>query len=185
MEQLSNINKPVHQRFSELDNSVVSAFCDSFKSIKWIPDFKDNEDEYCGIDLQLTANTNSKRQTYDIEIKSRVTLDNFSVAKDCFFEWEKWYKLIEWDNDKKLYIVIYPNCNKIAIWNVCRDLFLKSEKDFVEMKKNTCNGSVTKTKLVYRFKMEDAKVFDYNLEYYREKYNALYSEITKKKKTIQ
>ena len=183
MVQVTNrYSKPLHQRFSELDNTVVSAFCDSFDSVKWEADFKDNDDEFCGIDLQLTAYTRNKEQTYDIEIKSRVTLDNFAIAKDCFFEWEKWFKLNQWDNDKKLYIVIYPNCNKIAIWHVNSELFKKSEKDFVEMKGNTCNGNQKKTKLVYRFKLADAKVFDYNLSEYSSKYNALYSEITKKGK---
>lgn len=183
MIQVSNRVKPLHQRFSELDNAVVSAFCDSFNSVNWIVDFKDNDDEFCGIDLQLTAITsNNRQQTYDIEIKSRVALDNFAIAKDCFFEWEKWFKLCQWDNDKKLYIVIYPNCNKIAIWNVNSELFKKSEKDFVEMNGNTCNGNKKKTKLVYRFKLSDAKVFDYNLTEFSSKYNALYKEITKAKK---
>ena len=172
-------NKPLHQRFSELDNAVVSAFCDSFGSVKWIADFKDDVDEFCGIDLQLTANTKTKEQTYDIEIKSRVTLYNFNLAKDCFFEWEKWYSLVQYDNDKKLYIVIYPNCDKIAIWNVCKELFKKSEKDYVEMKRNTCRGDNTKTKLVYRFKLSDAKVYNFNLSDFKEKYNALYKKITK------
>lgn len=180
MIQVSNRVKPLHQRFSELDNAVISAFCNSFNSVNWTPDFKDNEDEFCGIDLQLTAATNNKVQTYDIEIKSRITQYKWFPKSNCFFEWEKWYKLNQWDNDKKLYIVIYPNCNKIAIWNVCADLFNKSEKEFAEMKGNTCNGSKTKTKLVYRFKIADAKVFDFNLSNYKEKYNALYQQATKK-----
>lgn len=181
MERVSRIYKPLHQRFSELDNAVVSAFCDSYNSINWIADFKDGIDDYCGIDLQLTANTKSKAQTYDVEIKSRVSITNFSIVKDCFFEADKWLSLVRYDNDKKLYIAIYPNCDKIAIWNVNSELLRKSEKDLVEMKKNTCNGTYTKTKQVYKFKLEDAKVFDYNLTPYKNKYNALYSEITKKK----
>lgn len=181
MVQVSNRRyKPLHQRFSELDNKVVSAFCDSFTNVTWVADFKDGEDDFCGIDVQLTATTkNGKEQTYDAEIKSRVTLTNFNVAVDCFFEWEKWYSLNQFDNDKKLYIVIYPNCNKIAIWHVCSELFRKSEKDYIEMKKNTCKSNSTKTKLVYRFKLSDAKVFDFNLTEYIEKYNALYKETTK------
>ena len=163
--------KPLHQKFSALDNSVVSAFCNSFVNVKWVADFKDNEDEFCGIDLQLTASTKNKKQTYDCEI-------NFSIAKDCFFEWEKWYSLNQWDNNKKLYIVIYPNCNKIVIWNVCRELFKKSEKDYIQMKRNTCKGENTKTKLVYKFKITDAKVFNFDLTNYKEKYNALYKQTT-------
>lgn len=100
MVQVSNRTKPLHQQFSELDNSVISAFCNSFKSVKWTADFKDNEDKFCGIDLQLTANTKTKKQTYDIEVKSRVTLNDFRIAKDCFFEFDKWYSLNQWDNDK-------------------------------------------------------------------------------------
>ena len=180
MQQTRSSRKELHQRFSELDNQVLSAFCDSFNNINWIADFKDSNDDYCGIDVQLTANTKTKEQTYDIEIKSRVTLNNFNLAKDCFFEWEKWFKLNQWDNDKKLYIAIYPNCNKIAIWHVCSELFKKSEKDYVEIKRNTCRGENTVKKLVYRFKLSDAKIFDYNLTEYRTKYNALYKEITEK-----
>ena len=170
--------KSLHQKFSALDNSVVSAFCNSFTNVQWIADYKDNDDEFCGIDLQLTANTKTKKQTYDIEIKSRITLTDFSIAKDCFFEWEKWYSLNQWDNDKKLYIVIYPNCNKIAIWNVCKELFKKSKKDYVEMKRNTCNSNQTKSKLVYKFKLSDAQVFNFDLTNYKEKYNALYKQAT-------
>lgn len=181
MVQVSNRNyKPLHQRFSELDNKVVSAFCDSF-NVNWIADFKDDSDNYCGIDLQLTASTKTKGQTYDIEIKSRVSQYKWFPQSDCFFEWEKWYSLNQWDNDKKLYLVIYPNCNKIAIWHVCKALFDRSEKDYIEMKRNTCRGENTKTKLVYRFKLSDAKVFDFNLSDYKNKYNALYQEITKDK----
>jgi len=181
MIQVSNTYKPLHQRFSELDNAVISAFCDSFTNVTWIADFKDDENDFCGIDLQLTATTkNGKQQTYDCEVKSRVTQTRWFPNSDCFFEWEKWYSLIHYSNEKKLYIVLYPNCNKIAIWNVTSELFKKSEKDFVEMKRNTCKGTNTKTKLVYRFKLSDAKVFDFNLTEYREKYNALYTETTKK-----
>lgn len=178
MVQVSNRTKPLHQQFSKLDNTVVSAFCDSFSNVKWIADFKDGEDEFCGIDLQLTAQTKSKCQTYDVEIKSRITQTKWFPNSDCFFEWEKWYSLNQWDNDKKLYIVIYPNCNKIAIWNVNSDLFKRSEKDYIEMKKNTCKGSNQVTKLVYRFKLKDAKVFDFDLSEYKEKYNAIYQKIT-------
>lgn len=183
MVQVSNRGKnykPLHQRFSELDNEVFSAFCDSFNCV-WLADYKDNKDDFCGIDLQLTASTKNEVQTYDIEIKSRVTVDNFNGIKDCFFEWSKWYNLVHYDNDKKLYVVIYPNCDKIAIWNVCRALFEKSDKEYLEMKRNTCKGTYTKRKQVYRFKLSDAKVFDFNLTEYRSKYNALYKEITKEK----
>lgn len=179
MVQVSKRRKPLHQLFSELDNTVVSAFCDSFNGVEWLPDFKDVKDEYCGIDLQLTATSKNKQDTYDVEIKSRVTLDNFALATDCFFEWDKWFKLCQWDNNKKLYIVIYPNCNKIAVWTVNSRLFRTSEKEFVEVKRNTCRGNYTKQKLMYRFKMKDAKVFDFNLTEYKSKYNALYKEITK------
>lgn len=179
MVQVSNRTKPLHQQFSELDNKVFSAFCDTFKSVKWTADFKDNKDQFCGIDLQLTAMTKSKLNTYDCELKSRVTLNDFRIAKDCFFEFEKWYKLVEFDNDKKLYIVIYPNCNKIVIWNVCKELFRKSEKDYIEMKRNTCKGEDTKTKLVYKFRIEDAQVFNFDLSKFKAKYNALYKQTAK------
>lgn len=185
MVQVSNRYKPLHQRFSELDNAVISAFCDSFSNVSWIADFKDGENDFCGIDAQLTATTkNGKKQTYDVEIKSRVTQDKWYSNSDCFFEWEKWYSLIHYSNDKKLYIAIYPNCNKIAIWNVNSTLFRSSEKEQIEMKRNTCNGYQTKTKLVYRFKLKEAKIFNFNLTEYRNKYNALYKEITQKKNKL-
>ena len=69
----------------------------------------------------------------------------------------------------------------VADLRVNRDLFVKSEKDLVEMKRNTCNGTSTITKKVYRFKLSDAKVFDFDLTNYSNKYNALYKQISSKK----
>lgn len=178
MKQVSNRRKkPLHQRFSELDNKVFSAFCDSFTNINWIADYKDSNDEYCGIDLQLTAKTQTKENTYDIEIKS-VHLNK--LLDYCYFQFSKWYSLVHWDNDYKLYVAIYPNHNKIAVWRVNRQLFEKSEKDLVQMRNNTCKGDYTNTKLVYKFMLKDAKVFDFNLTQYKDDYSALYKEITNK-----
>lgn len=177
--------KRLHQQFSELDNAVFSAFCDSFQGIAWSPDYKDLTDEFCGIDVQLTAQTKTKEMTYDIELKSRVTLNNFQLAKDCFFEVDKWYQLLHWDNDKKLYIAIYPNCDKIAIWNVTGDLLRKSEKDFCTMNYSFCGQRYQVEKQVYRFKMTDAKVYDFNLTDFRDKYNALYQQITRQKDKVE
>ena len=177
MIQVSNRSiKPLHQRFSDLDNKVFSAFCQSFNNVKWIADYKDNVDTFCGIDLQLTALTQNKETTYDVEIKS-VHLNKF--LDYCYFQWDKWFSLVEFDNDYKLYAVIYPNHNKIAVWRINRQLFEKSEKDFVNMR-NTCKGDRTKEKLVYKLKIKDAKVFDFNLSQYKDKYSALYQEVTKK-----
>lgn len=172
MEKISN-TKPLHQRFSELDNRVFSAFCSTFKNVTWVPDFKDNTDTFCGIDLQLTATTKNKETTYDVEIKS-VHLNK--LLDYCYFQWDKWFSLVEFDNDYKLYAVIYPNHNKIAVWRVNRQLFEKSEKDYVSMKRNTCKGSNTKDKLVYKLMLSDAKVFDFDLSKYKEEYNALHQK---------
>lgn len=178
MIQVSNRSvKPLHQRFSDLDNEVFSAFCDSFSGINWNADYKDNSDQFCGIDLQLTAITNNKETTFDVEIKS-VHLNKF--LDYCYFQWDKWFSLLEFDNDYKLYAVIYPNHNKIAVWRINRELFEKSEKDYVSMKRNTCKGDNTKEKLVYKLKIKDAKEFDFNLSQYKDKYSALYKEVTKK-----
>lgn len=161
----------LHQQFSELDNKVFSAFCDSFNWVKWTPDFKDNEDEFCGIDCQLTAKTRTKETTYDIEIKS-VHLNKFLPY--CFFQYDKWYSLLEWDNDIKLYVAIYPNHNKIAVWRINSQLFEKSDKDFVTMKTNTCKGDNIKDKLVYKLKLSDATVYNFDLTQFKEEYDALH-----------
>lgn len=169
-------SKPLHQRYSELDNEVFSAFCNTFKTVDWIADFKDNEDKYCGIDLQLTAKTSVAEKTYDVELKS-VHLNK--LLPFCYFQRDKWFRLLQWDNDVKLYVIIYTNHNKIAIWNVNYNLLRKSEMDYAKMKKNTCIiGQETVEKLVYKFKLEDAKVFDFDLSKYKEKYNALHKQIS-------
>lgn len=178
MTQDGNNNKPLHQRYSELDNEVFSAFCDTFKTVDWIADFKDNEDQYCGIDLQLTAKTSVAEKTYDIELKS-VHLNK--MLPFCYFQRDKWFRLLQWDNDIKLYVAIYTNHNKIAIWNVNYNLLRKSEMDYAKMKLNTCKGDNLKEKLVYKLKLRDAKVFDFNLSQYKDEYSALYKQITKKR----
>lgn len=180
MIQVTNrgIRKPLHQQFSELDNKVFSAFCNTFTNVDWTADFKDNEDEFCGIDLQLTAKTDNKEYTYDCEIKS--VHFSYLTIDYCYFQYEKWYSLCQWDNDIKVYIVIYPNLNKIAIWRVNRELLEKSEKEYQKMKSNTCNGDNLKEKLVYKFKFEDAKVYQVDLTNYKSKYDALYKQRTKK-----
>ena len=178
MIQVSNRSvKPLHQQFSDLDNKVFSAFCDSFTGISWNVDFKDNDSIFSGIDCQLTARTPNRETTYDIEIKS-VHLTKFLPY--CFFQYDKWYSLVQWDNEYKLYVVVFPNHNKIAIWRMCSDLFKKSDKDFVQMKANTCKSDEMKEKLVYKLKLSDAKVFDFNLTAYKSKYDALYLQRNKK-----
>lgn len=174
-------NKQLHQQYSELDNKVFSAFCDSFKGVRWIADFKDNENLFCGIDLQLTAITSTKKRTYDVEIKS-VHLNNFLPY--CYFQADKWLSLVEFDNDVKLYVAIYPNHDKIVIWKVCRELFLKSEKELQTMKTNTCRNEETMTKLVYKFKLTDGKIFNFDLSQYKDEYNALYLQRREKAKAV-
>lgn len=169
-------NKPLHQQFSELDNEIFSAFVDTFTSVTWIADFKDDEDNYCPIDLQLTGKTNNREDTFDVELKS-VHLHKW--LDYCFFQADKWYSLLQFDNNKKLYIAIYPNHNKIAIWNVNKELLETSERDYQTMKSNTCNGDNTKTKLVYKFKLSNAKVFNFDLSRYKIRYNALYKQRSK------
>lgn len=48
------------------------------------------------------------------------------------------------------------------------------------MKSNTCNGDNLKEKLVYKFKFDDAKVYQVDLTNYKSKYDALYQQRTKK-----
>ena len=170
-------NKKLHQQLSQIDNEAFSAFCNSFGSINWNADFKDDEDEYCGIDLQLTAQTLNRKNTYDIELKCRFQNKLYS---DCFFEWEKWYRLVYWDNETKLYVAIYPYCNKIAIWNVNTDLLKKSERALIKMNYSFCGSHEKVEKQVLKFKLSDAKLFDYDLTPFKEKYNAIYKQIQEK-----
>lgn len=168
----------LHQAFSALDNEVFSAFCDSFSGVNFTVDFKDNADKYCGVDAQLTATTRTRKMTYDVEIKS-VHLN--TLLDYCFFEPQKWLSLVEWDNECKLYIAIYINLDKIAIWRVNKDLLNKSEKAIKTMNKNTCKGQNKQEKQVYKLKLSGAKVYDFNLNQYREQFNALYQQATQKK----
>lgn len=168
----------LHQQLSALDNAVFSAFCDSFQGISWNADFKDNIDPYCGIDLQLTGTTNRAERTYDIELKSRFQK---RLYDDCYFEYEKWYKLIYWDNDVKLYVAIYPFCNKIAIWSVCSELLRHSEKDIQELPKSTARAAENVTKTVYKFKFTDGKLYNFNITPWRDQYYAIYKQISKQK----
>lgn len=171
--------KPLHQRFSELDNTVFSAFCTSFQALQW--QIKPIDDDFSGIDIQATGTTKQgKSKTYDVEIKSRIMVDNFNLIKDCFFQPDKWLSMVYYDNYYKVYFVIYPNCDKIAIWNITGDLLHRSEKDFVRMKRNTAKGSEKVEKQVYKLSLRDAKVYTFDLSKYKDKYNALYKEITKK-----
>lgn len=177
MEQVTNRGKTLHQRFSDLDNTVFSAFCTSFDNVKW--QIKPIEDIYSGVDVQATASTNSNRKTYDVEIKSRITVDNFDLVKDCFFQPDKWLSLVERENDNKIYFVIYPNCNKVAIWNITGELLRNTEKVIQPMKKNTARSSEQIEKQVYKLGLKNAKVYTFDLSKYREKYNALYKQTTK------
>ena len=167
-----NNKKPLHQRFSELDNQVFEAFLSSFKNITFIKDFKDNEDAFCGIDLQLTATSKTNKQdTYDVELKS-VHLNK--LLPYCFFQSDKWLSLVEFENDKKLYVAIYPNHDLIAIWNVTSSLLENSEKQVTSMKRNTMNGDATVEKQVYLLELSSAKLFNFNLTEFKDQYDALY-----------
>lgn len=168
----------LHQQLSQLDNAVFSAFCDSFQGISWKAEYKDSTDPFCGIDLQLTGTTKLLERTYDVELKARLQK---RLYDDCFFEYDKWYKLIYWDNDIKLYVAIYPNCNKIAIWTVNEELLRKSEKDFVEMNESFCGNHQKVQKKVYKFKFTDGKLYDFDITPWRDQYYAIYQQIAKQK----
>lgn len=174
--------KGTHQLYSELDNKVFSSFCETFNGVQWIADYKDSEDVFCGIDLQLTALTRDNRQTYDVEIKS---VHLFKWLDYCYFEPEKWLQLVRYENDTKLYIAIYPNHNRIAIWHVTGDLLRRCEKRIIPMKKNTANGSEIVDKQVYLLPLNDAKVFDFDLTSYKSKYNALHNKSEKLQETTK
>lgn len=176
MIQVTNRGKRTHQRFSELDNKIFSAFCSNYK-VNWIVDFKDDEDKYCPIDVQLTGITKSGLKTYDVEIKS-VHLNK--LLSYCYFEREKWFQLCKYDNDIKLYFVIYPNLNIIAVWKVNSTLLEKSEKDIVMMNRETCKSNTKVEKQVYKFLLSDAKVFQFDLTSYKKDYNALVEKIKKR-----
>lgn len=174
--------KRLHQQLSQLDNEVFSAFCDSFQGISWNADYKDSTDEFCGIDLQLTGTTKRQEETYDIEIKSRF---QYRLFNDCYFETEKWYKLVYWDNNIKVYVAIYPFINKIAIWNVNSELLAKSEKGFQTMNRSFCGEQDPVEKQVYKLKFKDGKLFNYDLTPYRDRYYAIYQQITQPKDKME
>ena len=174
--------KRLHQQLSQLDNEVFSAFCDSYQGIAWKADFKDSTDPFCGIDLQLTGTTKRVERTYDIELKSRFQQRLFN---DCYFESDKWYRLVYWDNDVKLYVAIYPYCNKIAIWNVNSDLLSKSEKDFCTMNYSFCGERYQTEKQVYKFKFTDGKLYDFDLTPYKDRYDAIYKQIADKENKME
>ena len=48
-----------------------------------------------------------------------------------------------------------------------------------------CGNRYQVEKKVYRFKMEDAKVFDFNLTQYKDQYNAIYQQITDKENKME
>ena len=171
--------KQLHQRYSQLDNEVFSAFCDTFNGIKWIADYMDGHDDYCGIDLQLTAMTSNNVKTYDIEIKS---VHLYKLLDYCFFQPDKWLELAKYDNDYKLYVVIYPYHDLIAVWNVNGDLLRSSEKEISLMNRNTANGNEKVEKQVYKLPLSKARKFTFNLNDYKEKYNALDREKEQKHK---
>ena len=167
----------LHQQFSALDNEVFSAFCESFDNVNWTVNFTDSSDKYCGIDVQLTGETRLHRETYDVEIKSV----HLSTELDyCFFEADKWYSLIAFDNEVKLYVVIYPNLNKIAAWRVNNKLLSNSEIAMLKLKNNTCNGGNAREKKVYKLKLSDAAVYDFDLKKYKERFNGLHQQTKQK-----
>lgn len=167
------VNKQLPQQFSGLDNDVFSAFCDTFKGVEWTADFKDGSDVFSGIDLQLTGTTSKKVETYDVELKSS-TLHKFLPY--FFFEPSKWLDLVGFDNNKKLYVAIYIYQNKIVVWNVTGNLLRRSEKTITSMNRNTSRGSEKVDKTVYKLKVADGKVFDFDLSEYLLKYNALHNK---------
>lgn len=96
----------------EADREVYSAFTSNYK----ICNYKATEDKYAYIDEQLTGITENGISRYDIEIKSR---DSNRLYNDCILEVEKYNKLMRFSlNEEKIYFVIYPNLNKIYIWNM-------------------------------------------------------------------
>lgn len=148
----------LRKEFADADEKAVTKFLlQSFPSIKWEMNWLGYR--YAPIDLRLTANTQTKVETYDIEVKAVSAKRQFDV---CFFEAIKWHGLTYYDNNIKLYIVVYPYLNKIAVWRVDGDLLRKSEKAIQSLPKESTNGEETEKKL-YRFKLSDAKLFDAKL----------------------
>lgn len=164
----------LRMEFADADKNAVTKFLiQSFPSIEW--DMEWLGDTYAPIDLQLTANTPTKVETYDIEVKAVSAKKQFDV---CFFEANKWLGLIQYENNIKLYVVVYPYLNKIAVWRVDSALLRRSEKAIQALPKESTNAEETEKQL-YRFKLSDAKLFDAKLtEKEIENYHALFTQST-------
>lgn len=176
MENKTTIENKI-QRFSNLDNEVFYNLLKSYDHVNYKIEFLDEKDIFSTIDCQMTATTKNKEVTYDVELKNR------SVEKlyqDTIIEVKKVNALNENKNEVKLYVVIYPKINKILIWNINDDLLKKSELTKMYLNKNTVCGNTKIEKDVYKLKIKDAKIIDFNLNKWREKYNGLYLQTNKK-----
>lgn len=165
--------------FEALDRAIFSGFCQSFTSVTW--NFNYTDGQFDGYDAMATAITENKTETFDVELKS-VFLNK--LLPYCYFQPDKWVSLVGGENNIKLYFVIYPLLNKIAIWRLTGDLLRSSEKDIREMNRNTLRSPEKCLKTVLLLPLSKAKVFDYNLSQWKDKYNALYLQTREEKERL-
>lgn len=168
-----------YMAFEALDRAIFSAFCQSFTSVTW--NFNYTSDQFDGYDAMATAITENKTETFDVELKS-VFLKK--LLPYCYFQPDKWLALVGGENNVKVYFVIYPLLNKIAVWRLSGDLLKASEKDIKPMNRNTLRSPEKCLKHVYLLELNKAKVFDVDLTQWKDKYNALYLQTREKKERL-
>lgn len=157
-----------YENFEAIDRDVFSAFCNSFSGINW--NLRPTTDPYARFDVEATATTELNSTTYDIEIKSVFLHYLLDV---CYLEADKWLGLVGGENDRKIYFVVYPYLDTVAVWNVTGELLRSSERHVKELPKNTVrDGNVTIKKDVYLLPIDKAKLYYIDLSSYRKRYNA-------------
>ena len=160
-----------YENFDNADNIVWSAFTQTiFPNIKWNMIATNTFDEFCGIDQLVTGTTKSgKEETYNVELKCRDFAPyTDKYIKDCWIECDKFEKIKTFENNKNLYVAIYPYVKSgglIYIWDL--DSFEQDELDKIKTKKlmnrQTCKDRNNKIlKDVYELPTGKAKMYKFD-----------------------
>ena len=164
------------KQYDNSDNKVWSAFTlNQFPTINWKMEATSNDDDFCSVDQLVTGTTNSgKKETYNIELKCREFAPiSDKYIKDCFLECDKYEGFKKFENNKNLYVAIYPYVKTgglIYIWdlNNFTNEELEGIKQYKLMNRTTAEKSNKVWKWVYLLPTDKAIMYKFeSIQYYK------------------
>lgn len=158
-----NIGTETPENYESTGRNIIKRFFKEkrFKGIRSVEVINESY-KYSTTDVQIIFNCESGTTTAVGELKIRT---NDIMYGDCILEEQKYNSLCNSSLIEKLYIVIYPKLDTIAIWNINQINNIEDYKSTLRCNKMTCTSRTNKiTKDVYKLPLKIAHKYHFIMQ---------------------